>query len=252
MAHLKDLIVTGAARILGKLYASEFVGKLTGTADNATKLATARNIAISGAVTGNADFDGSGNINISTSVNHGHNYAGSSSAGGDANRAMAIADYGDVSRTINIGFSGPGISGDQIGYIAGYTDNGTKIKDVNKDALRGWIGLGSAAYADSSSFAAANHGHNYAGSSSDGGSANSASVSYSLVDYADTGNKIKVGYNGNSLSRFDFLAAYSTVDGTRVIKDVGAATVRSWLGIYQGTTAPSSLAQGNIYFVYED
>ena len=25
MAHLKDLIVTGAARILGKLYASEFV-----------------------------------------------------------------------------------------------------------------------------------------------------------------------------------------------------------------------------------
>ena len=37
MAHLKDLIVTGAARILGKLYASEFVGKLTGTADNATK-----------------------------------------------------------------------------------------------------------------------------------------------------------------------------------------------------------------------
>ena len=160
MAHLKDLIVTGAARILGKLYASEFVGKLTGTADNATKwngyindirttnssdtwllvvkdtsiqhrlstdfaasghthnyagassaggvansaakLATARNIAISGAVTGNANFDGSGNITISTSVNHSHSYAGSSSAGGDANRAMAVADYGDASRTINI------------------------------------------------------------------------------------------------------------------------------------------------------
>ena len=149
MAHLKDLIVTGAARILGKLYASEFVGKLTGTADNATKwngyindigtnnssdtwllvarnnsiqhrlstdfatsghthnyagsssaggvatsaakLATARNIAISGAVTGNANFDGSGNITISTSVNHSHNYAGSSSAGGAANRATKLA-----------------------------------------------------------------------------------------------------------------------------------------------------------------
>lgn len=37
MAQLKDLIVTGAARILGKLYASEFVGKLTGNADSATK-----------------------------------------------------------------------------------------------------------------------------------------------------------------------------------------------------------------------
>ena len=77
-------------------------------------------------------------------INHAHNYAGSSSEGGDANRAMAIADYGDVSKTINIGFSGQGISGDQIGYIAGYTDNGTKIKDVGRTALIEWIGLGSA------------------------------------------------------------------------------------------------------------
>ena len=37
MAQLKDLIVSGAARVLGKLYASEFVGKLTGNADSATK-----------------------------------------------------------------------------------------------------------------------------------------------------------------------------------------------------------------------
>lgn len=37
MAQLKDLIVSGAARVLGKLYASEFVGKLTGNADTSTK-----------------------------------------------------------------------------------------------------------------------------------------------------------------------------------------------------------------------
>lgn len=35
MAQLKDLIVSGVTRCLGKLYASEFVGKLTGTADRA-------------------------------------------------------------------------------------------------------------------------------------------------------------------------------------------------------------------------
>lgn len=40
MANLKDLIVNGAARVIGKLYASEFVGKLTGNADTATKLGT--------------------------------------------------------------------------------------------------------------------------------------------------------------------------------------------------------------------
>ncbi len=37
-----------------------------GSANTAVKLATARNIALNGAVTGNANFDGSGNINIST------------------------------------------------------------------------------------------------------------------------------------------------------------------------------------------
>ena len=36
MAQLKDLIVLGTARILNKIYASEFVGKLTGNADTAT------------------------------------------------------------------------------------------------------------------------------------------------------------------------------------------------------------------------
>ena len=68
-------------------------------AATATKLATARNIAISGAVTGNANFDGSGNINISTSVNHSHNYAGSSSAGGVANRADKLATARKISLT---------------------------------------------------------------------------------------------------------------------------------------------------------
>ena len=44
MANLKDLIVNGVARVIGKVYAPEFVGKLTGnaeTATTATKLGTA-------------------------------------------------------------------------------------------------------------------------------------------------------------------------------------------------------------------
>ena len=41
-------------------------------AGSTAKLTTTRNIAISGAVTGNADFDGSANITISTTVNHNH------------------------------------------------------------------------------------------------------------------------------------------------------------------------------------
>ena len=45
---------------------------LNGNAATASKLATAKNIAIAGAVTGNANFDGSANITITTSVSHNH------------------------------------------------------------------------------------------------------------------------------------------------------------------------------------
>ena len=44
MANLKDLIVNRAARVIGKVYAPEFVGKLTGNADTAT---TATNLGTS-------------------------------------------------------------------------------------------------------------------------------------------------------------------------------------------------------------
>ena len=60
IASLKDIICTGVIRCLNKVYASEFVGKLTGNAATATKLATARTIALTGAVTGSGTFDGSG------------------------------------------------------------------------------------------------------------------------------------------------------------------------------------------------
>ena len=52
----------------GKITATGFVGALTGNADTATALATARAIQISGDATGTANFDGSAAINISVSL----------------------------------------------------------------------------------------------------------------------------------------------------------------------------------------
>jgi hypothetical protein len=60
-----------ASKFVGNLE-GDVTGDLTGNADTASALATARNIAVDGAVTGNADFDGSGDITITTSVNHNH------------------------------------------------------------------------------------------------------------------------------------------------------------------------------------
>lgn len=75
---------------------------------------------------------------------------------GTADIAASVTDYGDTAKHIQIGFSGAGITGDDIKYIAGYTggDGGNlsaKIKDISKDALKSWLGLGSRAY-DSTSY----------------------------------------------------------------------------------------------------
>lgn len=96
--------------------------------------------------------------NITT---HTHNYAGSSTAGGAANKALAVVDYGDVTKIIKIGYSGAGLTTSNLTYIAGFaTINGVRhIKDVSKGVLQNWLGLGSSAYTDSSAYAPASHTH---------------------------------------------------------------------------------------------
>ena len=83
-------------------------GQVAFTTDNvasATKLATARTIALTGSVTGSGTFDGSGNLSIATTTNHTHSYAGSSSAGGSATSAVKL-DSSAGSATQPVYFSG--------------------------------------------------------------------------------------------------------------------------------------------------
>ena len=94
-------------------------------------------------------------------ASHSHNYAGSSSAGGAATNAVGVLDYANTSQTIKIGFAGAGATTSNLAYIAGYLSGGTQIKDVSKDTLKSWLGLGSAAYTNSSAYATASHSHDY-------------------------------------------------------------------------------------------
>lgn len=59
-----------------------------------------------------------------------------------ATTSNGVKDYNDGNRTIQIGFAGAGLNTSNLTHIAGYTDNGTKIKDVSKNVLTSWIGLG--------------------------------------------------------------------------------------------------------------
>ena len=72
-------------------------------------------------------------------------FNGKATSAGTADSATTsngVKDYNDANRTIKIGYAGAGLNTSNLTHIAGYTDNGTKIKDVSKDVLTSWIGLG--------------------------------------------------------------------------------------------------------------
>lgn len=65
----KILDESGNTSFPGTVVAPKFTGALNGNAATATKLFTERKINITGNATGSAGFDGSGNVNINTTVN---------------------------------------------------------------------------------------------------------------------------------------------------------------------------------------
>lgn len=93
-----------AAKPISTATASALAGKLDATANaqTASKLLTARNIAIAGDVVGNANFDGSGNIIINATVgNDSHSHAFANLTG----KPTSIAGYG-ITDAINVSEKG--------------------------------------------------------------------------------------------------------------------------------------------------
>ncbi|RGC06633.1 hypothetical protein DW905_05035 [Faecalibacterium prausnitzii] len=58
-----------------------------------------------------------------------------------ATKATGVTDYNYASRTIQVGYAGDGLNTSNLTHIAGYTDNGTKIKDVSKSVMQSWLGV---------------------------------------------------------------------------------------------------------------
>ena len=78
--------------------AATFVGALSGNATTASALATPRNIALTGAVTGNANFDGSGNISISTTATSDPTLT----INGDASGSATFTNLGNATLTLTV------------------------------------------------------------------------------------------------------------------------------------------------------
>ena len=116
MANLGNLIVRGVTRILGDAYANKFIGNLQGNADTATSA-----------------------IKASTADS-----AASATSANKASIATSVQDYGTSSyREIKIGYSGNGLSSSTITSAIGFTDSGTKIKNISKDEFRNWLATAS-------------------------------------------------------------------------------------------------------------
>lgn len=58
-----------------------------------------------------------------------------------ATKATGVTDYNNSGGLIQIGWAGDCLNTSNLTHIAGYTDNGTKIKDVSKDVLKSWLGV---------------------------------------------------------------------------------------------------------------
>lgn len=94
---------------------------------------------------------GLSNVDNTSDSNKSVKYAttsGSAETATNANNATVatkLTDYNNLSQSIKVGYSGSGISGDEIKYIAGYTtgDNScvTRIKDISKDSLKSWLNI---------------------------------------------------------------------------------------------------------------
>lgn len=103
-----------------------------------------------------------------------------------------------------------------------------------------------------STFTPASHTHNYAGSSSAGGAANSA---VGVVDYNDSKKNIKIGFQGAGLSSSEikYIAGYADINSSTCIKDISKGQLQDWLGLNSLITTGYndtmwSTASGNMYY----
>lgn len=74
----------------------------------------------------------------------------------DSNKIVkAVIDYNDAARTVYIGYAGTGLTAANATHLAAYSvlgDGRQVIKDISKDNVKTWLGLGDLAYSSSISW----------------------------------------------------------------------------------------------------
>jgi hypothetical protein len=112
VTQLLKIVPNGDLRVTSSVYATSFIGAVSGNADTASKLQTARTISIAGGAVGSASFDGSANSSISvviTNNSHTHLSANITDATESNNGNMIVRR--DASGNFNAGTIGAALNG---------------------------------------------------------------------------------------------------------------------------------------------
>ena len=285
MAQLKDLIVSGAARVLGKLYASEFVGKLTGNADTATKATQdsagqqINTTYLKGlSVSGRTITYTKGNNTTGTITTQDTTYSDATTS---AHGLMTAADKKklDGIATGANNYSHPNTSGNKhipaggsSGQILRWSADGTAVWGADNNTTYGtgtastsgltklYTGTGTATDGTMTqaaiktaldSKAASGHTHNYAGSSSAGGNANAA------VKLATSRRINGTNFDGTGNIVTEIWGTKRTIGIGNTSKSVNGSGNVSWslaeIGIHLSTTDPTASdgKNGDIWITYE-
>lgn len=232
MAQLKDLIVSGAARVLGKLYASEFVGKLTGNADTSTK----------------ATQDSAGQ-QINTTYIKGLSVNGKTITYTKGNNTTGTITTQDTNTWRPLGTTGDTACAGNDSRLS----NARPASDVYswaKASSKPSYSWGEIT-GKPSTFAPASHTHNYAGSSSAGGNANAAVK----LATARSINGTNFDGSGNITTANWGTARTITVGNTG--KSVNGSGNVSWslgeIGVHVSNKEPAASdgKNGDVWIVYE-
>lgn len=232
MAQLKDLIVSGAARVLGKLYASEFVGKLTGNADTSTK----------------ATQDSAGQ-QINTTYIKGLSVNGKTITYTKGNNTTGTITTQDTNTWRPLGTTADTACAGNDSRLS----NARPASDVYswaKASSKPSYSWGEIT-GKPSTFAPASHTHNYAGSSSAGGNANAA------VKLATARTINGTSFNGSANITTANWGTARTITVGNTGKSVNGSGNVSWslgeIGVHVSNKEPAASdgKNGDVWIVYE-
>ena len=169
-------------------------------------------------------------------------YAGSKSAGGPANSALKVRDYGKTGFTINIGYQGNALNADEIKSIAAYARKGGEIliKDAPASAVISFLSAVTQTELEDKGYITSSEldGKGYITSTylNNNGYVTQYDLSSSLTGYVPTGRTV----NGKKLSQDITIDSVASATTSKSATTASSASSVAWSNVKNAPSFASS------------